>query len=170
MIVDALGDVLTKDSEVLKDGDITLIPGSLPKDIGIVMKFAMGDRYNKTPEPQIVKGLELMKHLWIGKVNEAIGGVLMLCYLENLQKWSLDAYKGNDFDNRLGDYSFRAGRLVVDWFFRNITEDKLITMHRTVNRSATKLCERLGFEVTHKLGEEFTVLTITRGQWDLNPY
>lgn len=166
MILDALGDPITKETEALKDGDITLVPGSLPAEIGLVMKFAMGDRYNQTPEPQLVKGLEFVKHLWIGKVNQEIGGVVMLCYLENLQKWTLDAYKGEDHDNRFGDYSFRSGRLVIDWFFKNIEEDKLITIHRVENRAATRLCERLGFTITHKLGEEFTVLTLEREQWD----
>ncbi len=167
MILNTLGDEIVKEAEALKDGDIVLMPGSLPADIGIVMKFAMGDRYSQTPEPQLVKGLELVRHLWIGKANETIGGVVMLCWLHNLQKWSLDAYKGDDHDNKLGDYSFRSGRLVVDWFFKNIGEDKLITIHRTANRAATKLCQRLGFEITHRLGEEFTVLTITREAWDL---
>ena len=166
MILDALGDELTKETEPLKDGDITLVPGSLPADIGLVMKFAMGDRYNQTPEPQLVKGLELVKHLWIGKVGDEIGGIIALCWLHNLQKWSLDAYKSNEHDNRLGDYSFRAGRLVIDWFFKNIDDDKLITIHRSANHAATKLCERLGFEITHKLGDEFTVLTLTRDIWD----
>ncbi len=164
-LVDAYGMEIFPEAEILKDGDISLIPGSLPKDIGLVMKFAMGDRYNQTPEPQVVKGLELVKHLWIGKCGETIGGIVMLCWLDNLQKWSLDAYKGDELDNRFGDYSFRSGRLVIDWFFKNIHEDKLITMHRTANRPATKLCQRLGFEITHKLGEEFTFLTIERETW-----
>lgn len=167
MIVDTLGDEILPASCALMDSEVVLYPGSLPEDIGVVMKFAMGDRYNQTPEPQIVKGLEMMKYLWIAKVNGELSGVLMLCYLENLNKWTLDAYKGNEHDNRVGDYSFRAGRLVIDWFFKNITEDKLMTMHRTDNHAATKMCERLGFEVTHKLGEVFTFLTLKRESWAL---
>ena len=165
MILDALGEEVLPETPGLRDGDIILQPGSLPADIGLVMKFAMGDRYNQTPEPQIVKGLELVKYLWIGKANDSIGGVVMLCWLENLQCWSLDAYKSDDHDNRFGDYSFRSGRLVIDWFFKNIENDKLITIHRTANYAATKLCERLGFEITHKLGDAFTVLTLTREAW-----
>jgi hypothetical protein len=167
MILDTLGDQITPETPGLSDQEIILQPGSLPADIGLVMKFAMGDRYNKTPEPQLVKGLEFVKHLWIGKVNEEIGGVVMLCWLENLQKWTLDAYKNSEHDNKLGDYSFRAGQLVIDWFFKNIDASCLTTMHRTDNRLATKMCERLGFEITHKLGEEFVFLTLERETWDL---
>lgn len=166
MILNALGEEVFPEATGLKDGDITLVPGSLPADIGLVMKLAMGDRYNQTPEPQVVKGLELMKHLWIGKVNDVIGGIVMLCYLENIGKWSLDAYKNDEHDNRLGDYSVRSGRLVIDWFFQNIVAKELITIHRTANKAATKVCERLGFEITHRLGDEFTVLTLTRSKWD----
>lgn len=170
LLVDPSGMEILPEIETLKEGDITLTPGSLPEDIGIVLKFAMGDRYNQTPEPQLVKGLEFMKYLWIGRANESIGGVLMLCYLENIQKWTLDAYKNNEHDNKEGDYSFRSGRLVIDWFFNNLQEDKLITIHRTANRLATKLCERLGFEITHKLGDEFTILTLERDTWDLTGF
>ena len=170
MILNSLGEDILPEINALADGEIALIPGSLPKDIEILLKFAMGDRYNQTPEEQLVKGLEFCKYLWIGKANGAIGGVVMLCYVENLQKWTLDAYKNHEHDNGIGNYSFRSGRLVIDWFFKNIQEDKLVTIHRTANRSATKLCEKLGFRITHKLGEEFTFLTLTREQWDLTGY
>lgn len=165
-IVDPSGIEILPDIEPLMEGEITLTPGSLPEDIGLVMKFAMGDRYNQTPEPQLVKGLELCKYLWIGRVDGVIGGIIALCYLENLDKWSLDAYKNDEHDNRIGDYSFRAGRLVRDWFFKKLGKDKLITIHRTQNFAATKVCERLGFEITHRLGDAFTVLTLERDVWD----
>lgn len=166
MILDALGDEILPEAVGLHDGEITLIPGSLPKDIGIVMKLAMGDRYNQTPEAQVVKGLEFVKYLWVGESKGVVGGVVMLCWLENLQCWTLDAYKNDSHDNKLGDYSFRAGRLAIDWFFKNIVSNKLMTIHRTANYAATKVCQRLGFEITHKLGDAFTVLTITREKWD----
>lgn len=166
--VDPTGMEILPDIEPLTDGDIVLAPGSLPEDIELVMKFAMGDRYNQTPEEQMVKGLEFCKYLWIGKVNGVIGGIVMLCYLENLDKWSLDAYKNQEHDNRVGDYSLRAGTLVRDWFFKKIGKDKLITMHRTANKLATRLCERLGFEITHKLGDEFVFLTLEKESWELN--
>ena len=162
MILDTLGDEILKEAEGLVDGDIVLTPGSLPEDIGLVMKFAMGDRYNQTPEPQLVKGLEFVKYLWIGEANGVIGGVLMLCWLENLQCWTLDAYKNSEHDNTLGDYSYRSGRLVIDWFFRNVDAKELRTMHRTDNKLATKVCQRLGFEITHKLGDAFVMMTLER--------
>lgn len=163
-LVDPLGDEIIPDAEVLKDNDIILTPGSLPEDIELVMKFALGDRYNETPEPQLVKGLELVKYLWIGKVNESIGGVVMICFLDKLDWWTLDAYKNSEHDNRDGDYSFRAGRLVIDWFFTNMDADSLRTMHRTDNVLATKMCERLGFEKTHH-NPEFVVLRLMRDKW-----
>lgn len=164
MILDTLGDEVLPESEVLSDGEITLHPGSLPADIGPVMKFAMGDRYNRTPEPELVKGLELCKYLWIAKAGDVIGGVLMLCFLDKLNWWTLDAYKNSEHDNNAGDYSYRAGRLVIEWFFKNFDSKELRTMHRTANHAATKICERLGFETSH-LNQEFIILKLEREKW-----
>ena len=161
MLVDPLGNEIIPEAETLKDGDIILTPGSLPADIGLVLKFAMGDRYNQTPEPQLVKGLELCKYLWIGKANGVIGGVILICFLDRLNWWTIDAYKNSEHDNLLGDYSYRAGKLVADWFFGNFDENELHTIHKTDHRAATKVCQRIGF-TEKNVNHEFTFMRMRR--------
>ncbi len=161
MILDSLGDQVLPSAKVLTDGEIILTPGSLPEDIELVMKFALGDRYNQTPEEHLVKGLELCQYLWIGKANGVIGGVIMICFLDKLNWWTLDAYKNNEHDNREGDFSYRAGKLVTNWFFENFDSNEIHTIHRTDNRGATKVCERLGFSEKH-VNPEFVYMRMRR--------
>jgi hypothetical protein len=163
MILDATGEPIFSEMEVLKDGDITLIPSTLKESKELILKFAMGDRYNKTPTEQVIKGMELIKYVWIGMSNGDIGGVIFMFHLVNTtQWWTLDAYKNNEHDNRLGDFSFRSGRLVVDWFFQNHPfEKEIYTMHPTSNRAAKKVCERLGFQIKYD-NPEWNVLNLRR--------
>lgn len=170
MILDAGGYEILPEAEVLKDNDILLVPGSMKENKDLVLKFAMGDRYSQTPEPQLERGLEFVKYLWLGKANEEIGGVLFLCFLDHMNWWTLDAYKNDKHDNADGNYSYRAGKLVMDWFFQNIeSADELHTIHRRANHAATKVCERLGFKEKY-LNPEFMIMHLRRKEWALTGY
>ena len=148
---------------VLKDGDLVLYPATLKESEDYILKMACKDKYNVSPKEQLARGLQFVKYTWIAKNEDGVGGVLFMCYLEHMSWWTLDAYKEDSVNNR-GDWSFRAGRLVIDWFFRNHNVQDLYTIHKKENHAATKLCERLGFKARYT-NPQFTIFRIRRNLW-----
>ena len=150
----------------LRDGELILTPTTLKESEDYILKLACKDRYNVTPKDQLARGLQYVKYVWIGKNSDGVGGVLFMCYLDHMNWWTLDAYKEDSVDNKQGDWSYRAGRLAIDWFFENHNVKELYTLHRTDNRAATKVCHMLGFEDKF-LNPEFIILSIRRLKWEL---
>src|SRR5687768_9822795 len=103
----------------LRDGDISLEPVKLENVKDLLMKYAAGDKFNKTPEAQLEKGLELVKYTWICRAEGKVGGIVVICFLDHMNWWTLDAYKNDEHDNREGDFSYRAGMMAIDWFFKS---------------------------------------------------
>lgn len=154
---------------MIVSGDIQLVECPVDKSKDLLIEFASKDKHGKMEIPELVEGMPLVKHVWLGKTRGVIGGILFLCYLENRDWWTLDAYKNDkllkEMNNR-GDYSFRAGKMVIDWFFENKNVNRLYTIHDVKNKPATIVCERLGFETDGFL-EAFIIQTIWREKWAL---
>lgn len=166
MILDPLTLQPVFSSQILSDGALRLEQIEPVEAQEYILKLACKDRYNVTPREQLSKGLEHIKYAWICKNEDGVGGVAFMCYLEHMNWWTLDAYKEDSVDNKHGDWSFRTGRLAIDWFFTNNISDSLYTIHRTQNRGATKVCQRIGFEIKYA-NPQFVILKMRRNTWAL---
>lgn len=131
---------------ILQDHEITL---EQTEDKSYLVELVKQNKYNLLNDQGIKKGLEYIRFLWIGRASGVIGGVLFFCYIPHLNIWTFDAYKEDqrlkNLDNR-GNFSYRAGRLVIDWFFTTEITRELFTMHDQKNRGATIVCKKLGFD------------------------
>ena len=143
---------------ILRDGDVELIPGM---DLGYLTELALRYKYNWFNEYGIKVFSQNIKHFWKGYAKDVLGGVLFLQHIPP-GKWFFDAYKDDKklkiLDNR-GNFSYKSGRLVVDWFFERRISDELFTAHDLRNRGATMVCKKLGFEET-KILNGFVVMRI----------
>jgi hypothetical protein len=146
---------------ILTDGEIVLQPGAeLEYFSELVQKY----RFNCYNEYGITKAFGNIKHFWTGSTRGIPGGVLFVHYVPALGRWFFDAYKDDEklknLDNR-GDFSYKAGRLVINWFFEKGFSPELFTAHETANRGATLVCKRLGFR-TEEIKNDFVVMKIGR--------
>lgn len=137
-------------TRLLKDEVVTLEPFKIEDDPLYLMDLVSKDRYNMVPPSM---ALELFKkysvHLWKGYYNRAgkktLFCMVFLCYVAVQKRWYLDAYRDDSaVDKGSTDLSYRAGRMVLDWFFLNYRTD-IFTSHSIKNVAATKICEKLGF-------------------------
>lgn len=145
----------------LTDGNLVLTPATLEEAKDLILVMAGQDRFNKTPREELERGLEHIKHVWFAGVNGVLIGVCFMTRLPNLNWWTFDAYANENIDNRVGDDSFRVGRLVTRWFFDTHGCNELYTMHRTKNRAATRVCRRIGFKEKFT-NPEFNILSMRR--------
>lgn len=141
---------------VFVEGNITLTPSD---DYCYIIDLAQKYKYNTLSLHALNIACDFVKHIWVGTVNGVKAGVVFLCYIPAFNWWTLDAYKDDallkSLDNK-GNFSYRSGRLVMDWFFKNI-RDELYTAHEKQNRGATIVCKRLGFKESGYI-KDFIVL------------
>lgn len=134
----------------LSDRELKLIPS---EDKEYIVYLANRNKYHLSEV--IGTSLDYIKHIWLGEVEGERAGVIYLCYLPNVCWWTLDAYKEDEALRKInprGDFSYRAGKLVLKWFYENIGKT-IYTGHETLNRGATLVCKRLGFEEIGHLNE-----------------
>lgn len=138
---------------LLLDAEIELVPSH---DKDYILKLALLNKFHTVKSLEINNALDYVRHIWVGYADGVKAGVVYLCYLPCYDWWTLDAYKEDDllkFINNAGNYSFRAGKLVMDWFFANIKHPELHTVHERANRGATVVCKKLGFKESGYIGE-----------------
>lgn len=145
----------------LVDRDITLRPSD---DREYLLELSKRYKLNKLNDSELTRSLEYVKHLWLGERLGTLAGVIYLCFIPNFNWWTLDAYKDDrllkSLDNK-GDFSYRAGKLIIDWFFENKIDSTLYTVHEEANRGATIVCKRLGFKEVG-LFDSFLILKLER--------
>lgn len=145
---------------ILQDGEIIL---ELTEDRKYLTELMLRNKYTILNERGVEKFLKYVRYVWVGRASGMLGGVLFFCFYPELNRWTFDAYKEDDklkvLDNK-GDFSYKSGRLVVNWFFECKVSDKLFTMHDQKNRGATLVCKRLGFKPVECTGD---FLTLSRG-------
>jgi hypothetical protein len=138
---------------ILTDGDITL---EQTEDKSYLVELMGKDKYHVLDD----KKLEYVRFLWVGRVSGVLGGVIYFCYFPPQNWWTFDAYKEDErlkkLDNQ-GNFSYRAGKLAIDWFFEKGIAQELFTGHDIKNRGATIICKRLGFKFIGYL-KKFVVL------------
>lgn len=145
-------------SEILTDGAIKLVPGM---DLSYLTELALRYKYNWFNEYGIKVFSQNIKYFWKGYAGDVLGGLLFLQHIHP-GRWFFDAYKDDEklkaLDNR-GNFSYKSGRLVVDWFFERKISDGLFTAHDQRNRGATMVCKKLGFREI-KIVNGFVVMQI----------
>lgn len=94
-----------------------------------------------------------IRYFWIGEVQGRRAGLVYLCFMPGWDVWTLDAYRDdNESLYNRGDYSYRTGKLIMDWFKESIGED-LYAMPHKQNRPAIFLAKRLGFKFDSFINE-----------------
>jgi len=130
---------------ILQEWDITL---TLTEDREYLSELIRKNKYSLLNDRGIQKLLEYVRYVWVGTTGGIPGGVLFFCYYPSVNRWTFDAYKEDELlksiDNK-GNFSYRAGKLVLDWFFQQKFSETIFTMHDVTNRGATIVCKRLGF-------------------------
>lgn len=114
--------------------------------------LAKRNRHRRGTDEAIETALQYVVHAWAGQAYGVRAGVVFLCFIPEVHVWTLDAYKDDELlkmINHKGDFSYRAGRLIMDWFFANIEADELYIIHSQDNRGAKRLSKRLGFKWMH---------------------
>lgn len=139
--------------EKLQDDLVRLEP--IVDSAGMKYLFSLMPKYklDTNDHPSKIKvTLKYGKHFWLGRTESFVGmvrgGVIYLCYMPEYDIWTLDAYRDDQLLralNRRGNFSYRSGKLVMDWFFKTYRKH-LYTVHDLRNRAATLVCRRLGFE------------------------
>lgn len=125
------------------------------KDLDYILELIKQYKYAKISE-QVSSNIlrDYGYKFWEVYVSGERSGVIYITYISKLG-YLLDAYKDQRVKNDL-KYSEMAGRLVVDYFHKNIFSI-LYTSHDIRNRLATLVCRRLGFRkintIISKLGE-----------------
>lgn len=146
---------------ILKKDNIVLRPTN---DISYIIELAKQYKYNKLNDQtsaDILKdyGYKYWNCFRDGKKY----GVVYLCYVPQLG-YTLDAYKDQRVKSDI-KYSTEAGRLVVDYFHKEIFP-VLWTSHDIRNRLATLVCRKIGFKkhdtIHSKLGE---FILMRRDKW-----
>ena len=149
---------------ILSDGEITLFPST---DTEYLLKLARTNKYTHCTEEELVKSLDYVKYAWNGYAGRTLSGIVYLCYLPRYDWWTLDAYKEDEllkFINNKGDFSYRAGKLVIDWFFKNVNSKTLYTVHERENRGATVVCKRLGFKESGFINDFIVLKNVSDGK------
>lgn len=153
---------------MITDKEISLIPVDVKANRELILRIASANKHTHLTRERFAEALPFIKHTWIGHTRQKFCGVIVLCHLPQDNEWTLDAYKDDktlkDIDNR-GDFSYRSGRLVLDWFFKNKADEFIYSMHVKANRGATLICKRLGFEESGYIGD-IIVLKLTRSKWE----
>lgn len=131
----------------LRNNELILKPTSLEESREYILLLADEDRYKRTPVQELDTPLQYVQNVWIAEVDGHRIGVLIICYIPELDWWTFDAYRDKNLDNKLGDYSYTAAKFVLNWFFNNPPVYKEIhAMHTIPNRAARMMCKRLGFK------------------------
>lgn len=136
----------------LKDSLVQLDPLSSSGDFEYLFSLMPKYRYNLGTRPQNrYLTIRYGRHFWVGRTDSFVGkvrgGVIYLCYFPQWDIWSFDAYRDDELLkalNRRGNFSYHAGTLVMDWFFKTYQKN-LITVHDVRSRASTAMCRRLGF-------------------------
>lgn len=139
---------------ILEDGDVKL---TLTNDRSYFYKLAKENKYTQGKVKNIILSIPYIKYLWVGEYQGIRGGVIYLSELPIF--WTMDAYKEDKLLKELnpqGDFSYRAGKLVSDWYFKNIGKTLRVAPN-TINRGAILVAKRLGFEFETTI-EDFTIL------------
>jgi RimJ/RimL family protein N-acetyltransferase len=155
--------------EVLKDDVLTLIPS---EDKDYIYELAAKYKYNTIDSKDKAIAIidRYVKEIWVGESEGKRLGVIFLMYLPELDEWSLDAYV-DDAAKGKNEFSYRAGKLIMDYFFENHEDNLLSTLHDVRNKPATAMCKRLGFKALGSvffdgLGN-FITMKVTRDFWEL---
>ena len=132
-------------SKVLRGSDITL---ALTDDREYLSRLMRENRFNHLSDYGIRHYLNFVKYIWVGTTRGVVGGVLYFSLQPALQGWTFDAYKEDEklklLDNK-GDWGYKASLLVLDWFFRELIDDKVFAILDIRNRGGIWLAKRLGF-------------------------
>lgn len=147
---------MTDTLEVLKDKELKLTPFESKLDFDYLCSLIEHYKYNTIGSYERMRELldRYGREYWTGSSGVYKLGVIFLMYLAEMDEWTLDAY--DDIQNKQiadpkGDFSYRAGKLIIDYFFRTHDVKILTTRHDIRNRAATVVCKRLGFKVTGKI-------------------
>ena len=162
------------DIEVLQQGDLILMPFDPHDEIKYIMRLASLYRYHATKSEETVVDIidRYGRIFWKGEIKGESVGIIYLTYEPSYDEWQLHAYADMEVLKRLnpkGDYSYRAGRLAIQYFFDKFGNKYLYTVHNVANRAATIMCKRLGF--TEMGRRELTgignciAMSIERGLW-----
>jgi hypothetical protein len=135
-------------SKVLQKNDIRL---ELTDDREYLADLMRRNKYNHLSDYGIQHYLNFVKYIWTGTTHGLTGGVLYFSLQPALQGWTFDAYKEDEklkiLDNK-GDWGYKASLLVLDWFFRELIDDKVFAILDNRNRGAIWLAKKLGFTTT----------------------
>ena len=165
--------------QVLKERELTLMPFD-PHDGSHELKYFCNlvSKYEFNTIESQEKIIDIIdrysKYLWLVELNGVRAGSIFLMYFPAQDEWTLDAYAdmqvGREI-NKHGDYSYRAGKLVVDYFFQNHKSPFLYTRHDVRNRAATRLCKKIGFKDVGSIFLEgigkHIVMSLSKDLWEL---
>jgi len=152
----------------LTDREIKLKYGRSDDADDYLISLAGKYKYSSLPPEERRKALCYIKHFWTGEAYGHRAGVVYICRYPEVDWWTLDAYRDDDVlkeINTKGNYSYRAGKLVIDWFFEKKIAEDLLTMHDERNRAATLVCQKLGFEEDGFI-QNFIRLKLRRSTWE----
>ena len=132
---------------VLKDDLVTLTPFT-GDDVEYLVQLRKQYKYNKLSDDEARNLIpQYGKHFWKGSTDGVDFGVVWLSYIPMLGGWQLDSYRDDRLVKTLkrDDYSYRSGKLILDYFFNNIGEE-ISTYHDKRSRAANIALRKLGFK------------------------
>jgi len=139
---------------ILSDGKVWVRAITGADDFEYLMGLIPKYKYHLAETDSRNVTLKYAKHMWVafadvGQEPKRIG-VIYLQYFPESDRWTLDAYRDHlsDSEDFRGDFSFRIGKLIVDWFCAHYPGLDLWTTHDHRNVAATKVCKRLNFRET----------------------
>lgn len=143
---------MPQNPDIMGDQKVMLRP---LQDFNYLFELIQKYQFNRTEDTDFEKTvLKYGRYFWDARIDTLAGwtkaGVIYLCFYPQFNIWSLDAYRDNALVKAISasaDVSYRAGKLIVDWFFQHHRSfNSLWTSHDIRNRAATIVCKRLGFE------------------------
>lgn len=143
---------------LLEDEVISLKPFTRMENYDYLVHLISTYRYSHFITDSDIKNMlcRANTHCWTAYDKQS-GFSFGVIYLTQLDKtWTLDAYRDEPMTTILGngnEYSYRAGKLVCDYFFSEV-DKVLLTAHSVKNRAATIICKKLGFK-THKVYDTY---------------